>query len=213
MANRLYVFYPTDIRPKKMEKHISKHCPDIKTTVFAKYKDFNEQSRLAPPDAILSFSKVIQKSKKFSNPHIQGFRNGVSQEKYLLVSVNEPVDMKNLEGKQIGAIDMFGRRSMKEYFFQTLGAKVKVARVTKTEDILNLLTFKLASAIFISEKKYQLFKKKSKQTLIATDLDINMDLVSLAVADENSKQQYFECVKHLDDQTNALLGVDSWQLK
>jgi len=213
MANRMYVFYPTDIRPKKMEKHISKHCPEIKTIVFGKVKDFEEQTHRAPPDAILSFTPVINKNKHFSNPYIQGIRNELTHEKFVLVSMNKAIEVGNLNSQKIGVLDILGRRPMTDFIRKMLGAKVKLSRVTKTEDILNLLTFGFVDAIFVSQYRYEKYSRESQLPLVATDLNIKMDLVALAVNNEASKNLFFKCVNRLDSDTNALLGVDKWQLK
>lgn len=213
MASRLYVFYPTDIRPKKMEKHISKHCPEIKTTVFGKIKDFEEQTRRAPPDAILSYVPVISKSKHFTNSHILGVKNGSVKEKYVLVSMDKAIEQASLGTQKIGVLDFLGRRPMKAFVNKTLGAKVKLSRVTKTEDILNLLTFGFVNAIFVSQQRYEKYLKESKLPLVATDFNIHLDLIALAVRQSESKEEFLSCVNRLDSNTNALLGVDQWQLK
>jgi len=196
-----------------MEKHISRHCPEVKTTVFGKIKDFEEQSHRAPPDAILSHAPVIKKNQYFSATHIQGLRNGQTQESFVLVSMNKPVDMAELATTKIGVLDILGRRGMKNYVNDALGTKVKITRVTKTEDILNLLTFGFVDAIFVSQHSYERFRNDSKLPLVATELGIKKNLIAMAVKERESKELFLNCFNRLDKQTNALLGVDKWQLK
>jgi hypothetical protein len=210
--NLLYVFYPTDIRPKKMEKHITRHCPEVNITVFGKIKDFEEQIQRVPPDAILSLPPVIKKNPNFSS-HIEGLKEGQRQESYILVSMNKAVDLNDLGSIKIGVLDILGRKPMKVFVSETLGTKVKIVRVTKTEDILNLLTFDLANALFVSQQSYEKFRVQSQLPLISTKLDIKMDLITMAVKENDTKQVFLKCFKRLDQQTNALLGVDQWQLK
>ncbi|MFK5893336.1 MAG: hypothetical protein QM504_08970 [Pseudomonadota bacterium] len=210
--NILYVFYPTDIRPKKMEKHITKHCPEISITVFGKIKDFEEQTRRIPPDAILSHPPVIKKIRYFSS-HIDGFKDGQRQENYVLVSMNKAVDLTDLGSIKIGVLDILGRKPMKVFVSETLGTNVKIVRVTKTEDILNLLFFGLANAIFVSKHSYKKLRAQSKLPLVVTDPGIKMDLITMAIKKDETRQLFLSCFKRLDQQTNALLGVDQWQLK
>jgi len=210
-SNRLYVFYPTDIRPNKMAKHISEYCPEIDITVFGKIKDFKDQVLRLPPDAILSYAPVINKNQQYSSI-VRGFKQGQSHEDYVLVSRDKSVDINKLDSIKIGVLDILGRKAMKSFMNKTLGTKVRITRVTKTEDILNLLSFGLVDAIFISEQRYNKFLTQTQLPLVATKLDIKMDLAVLAVRNDQSTGLYANCVNQLGKQTNALLGVDQWAL-
>ncbi len=209
--NRLYVFYPTDIRPKKMEKHITQHCPEIRTTVFGKIKDFEDQTQRIPPDAILSYAPVIKKNKQYTS-FVQGFKQGQSQEDYVLVSINKMIKISQLSSMKIGVLDILGRNPMKLFVSKTLGINVKIARVTKIEDMLNLLTFGLVDAILVSQQRYDQFRVQSELALVATKLDLKMDLAILAVKSTKSKELFLNCFNRLGKQTNTLLGVDQWAL-
>jgi len=209
--NSLYVFYPTDIRPNKMEKHIGQHCPEIKSTVFGKIKDFEEQTERVPPDAILSYAPVIKKNQQYSSV-VHGLKQGRSDENYVLVSIKKPVDINNLSSLKIGVLDILGRKAMKSFVNKTLGTRVKITRVTKTEDILNLLTFDLVDALFVSQQRYNKFLTQSQLNLVATKLDISIDLAILAVKNDNSKELFLNCFNRLGKKTNTLLGVDQWAL-
>jgi len=210
-SNRLYVFYPTDIRPNKMEKHISEHCPEITTTVFGKIKDFKEQILRFPPDAILSYAPVIKNNQQYSS-FVKGFKHGLSNENYVLVSMNDPVNTSQLASIKVGVLDILGRKAMKSFMNKTLGTKVKITRVAKTEDILNLLSFGLVDAVFISEQRYKNILTQSKLPLVASQFDFKMDLAVLAIKNGRPKGPYANCVNQLGKKTNALLGVDQWAL-
>ena len=209
--NSLYVFYPTDIRPSKMAKHISEYCPEIDTTVFGKIKDFKEQIHSSPPDAILSYAPVVEKNQQYSSL-VQGYKQGLSNENYVLVSIKKPVNIEQLSSIKFGVLDILGRKAMNSFMTKKLGSKVKISRVTKTEDILNLLSFGLVDAIFISQQRYNKFRIQSQLPLVATSLNYKMDLAVLAVKNGSSKGIYSNCVNQLGRQTNALLGVDQWAL-
>lgn len=209
--NSLYVFYPTDIRPIKMQKHILRYCPEINITVFGKIIDFEEQTQHIPPDAILSYAPVIKKNKQYTSL-IKGFKGGRSEEDFVLVAIDKAVSMSQISSIKIGVLDILGRKSMKSFVNKKLGRKVKIARVTKTEDILNLLSFGLVDAVLISQHRYDKLQTQSKLKLVATQLNIQMDLAILAVKDDNSKKLFLRCFNRLGKKTNDLLGVDHWVL-
>lgn len=192
-----------------MEKHISRHCPEIDTTVFAKIKDFEELIQRIPPDAILSYAPVVNNKIQYSSL-IQGYKQGQPDENYVLVSLDKAVDINQLSSLKIGVLDILGRKAMKSFINKKLGAKVKIARVTKTEDILNLLTFGLVDAIFVSQQRYNKFHIHSQLPLVATQLNLKMDLAVLAVKNHESKELFLNCFNRLSKQTNTLLGVDQW---
>ncbi|MFK5986985.1 MAG: hypothetical protein QM479_16375 [Pseudomonadota bacterium] len=207
--NSLYVFYPTDIRPIKMEKHILRYCPEINITVFGKIIDFQEYTQKIPPDAILSYAPVIKKNKQYASL-IKGFKKGRSDEDYVLVAIGKAIQIEQLPSIKIGVLDILGRKAMKAFVNNKLGTKVRIARVTKTEDILNLLTFGLVDAILISQQRYKKLLSQSKLKLVATELDIQMDLAILAVKNIESKELFLKCFNRLGEKTNELLGVDHW---
>ncbi len=210
-SNRLYVFYPTDIRPKKMEKHISEYCPEIDTTVFGKIRDFKDQMHRLPPDAILSYAPVIKKNHQYTSL-VQGFKQGLSHENYVLVSIGKAVNINQLSSIKIGVLDILGRKPMAAFVSKTLKTPVKISRVTKTEDMLNLLTFNIVDAIFISQRRFEQLRGQSKQPLVATKLNLKMNLAILAVKNEKSKKLFLACFNRLGQKTNDLLGVDQWAL-
>jgi len=208
-ANKLYVFYPTDVRPKSLQTKINTLCPDINTVAFGRVVDFYRQIERLPPNAILSLNPVVTRKLPHQNS-IKGSRKGQFEEEYLLVSLDKPVDVEKIEQLKIGVLDILGRKSMKRFINELFENKIKIKRVIKTEDFLPLLTFKLADAIFVSRNTFNKLQSKSRQNLIATKTGLSIGLAMAGVYQQDDNK-IANCIKNLDQQTNTLLGVDRWE--
>jgi hypothetical protein len=209
-AETLYVFVPTDVRANVLQEKIEAACPGVSITVFGRSKDFLDQIKGSPPDAILTLLPVIQSGTGFQSS-FQGIKNGEPAEPYLLVSKKDkPLDIKSLAGTTIGVIDLLGRKEMTEFVQQILQQAVKVKRVTKQEDLLPLLTFDAADAIFVSRTIYEALKQKSQLDLIETELNVRLGLTSAATTSDSVKQRFGSCIQKFDAELNATLGVEKW---
>ncbi|WP_144393855.1 hypothetical protein [Pleionea sediminis] len=209
-ADVLYVFVPSSVRATAIQNDIQKACPDITVTVFGRGKDFRKQVEEGSPDAILSLIPVIEHSNSY-NTIMRGQHNGNMEEDYVLVSIDQALDLNSLKDKKIGVVDLLGRKPMGQFVSQLFQADVKIKRVTKPEDLLPLLTFRSADAIFISERTYQDIKSKSNLNLVATRLNIKVGLAGTALNKKAAKDKFIDCVKKFDESLNATLGVDKWQ--
>jgi hypothetical protein len=213
-AADLYVFYPTDVRPKSLQEKINRICPDVNTVAFGRVVDFYRQIDKLPPNAILSLKPVVtrdkEQRKQAQESHLNGTRAGQNSEEYVLVSIAKGVDMAQLAQLKIGVLDILGRKPMKRFMNDLFAEKIKIKRVIKTEDFLPLLTFKLADAIFVSQSTFKKLQAKSKQNLVATATDIRIGLAVTGIYQQNNND-ISQCIQKMDLQTNALLGVDAWE--
>lgn len=209
-AESLYVFVPSEVRANKIQQQIGGYCRDVDVTVFGRAKDFHNRIKQVPPNAILSLSPVVKQNHLF-DPAILGYRNGVSNESYVLVSVEKSLKLTDLHNKKIGVVDLLGRKPMAAFIDGILKTQVKLKRVTKVEDLLPLITFDAVDAIFISTTQFVQFKAKSQLNLVATPLDIKIGLASAALKDSLKKEKLSQCLLAFDKQLNLILGVDQWQ--
>ena len=209
-AESLYVFIPTEVRANKLQQKIGSYCSGVDVTVFGRAKDFHNKVKAVPPTAILSLLPVVKHTSLF-NTAIMGLRDGLSSEGYVLVSVNKPIRVDNLNNKKIGVVDLLGRKPMRSYIEQLLNAQVKLKRVTKVEDLLPLITFESVDALFTSRSIYNKLQSKSKLKLVATPLDIKIGLASAALSDDIIRDRLKECVFAFDKNLNSTLGVDQWR--
>jgi hypothetical protein len=210
MAESLYVFVPTEVRASKLQQQIGSYCTNVEVTVFSRAKDFQNKLKVTPPTAILTLLPVIESSQIF-NPAIIGVRAGQSQEDYLLVSVNQPINLAELENKKIGAVDLLGRKPMDNFVQQLLKSPIKLTRVTKVEDLLPLITFESVDAILISNSTFEQLKAKTNLNLFATELNIKIGLASAALTGATSTDLFKKCLFAFDKQLNSTLGVEQWR--
>ena len=210
VAETLYVFVPTEVRAKAMQEQISQVCPDINVTVFGKSKDFRKMVKKSPPEGILTLLPVIERMGPYS-PVMKGERGGLTEEEYLLVSVDEPLNSADLSGKKLGVLDLLGRKPMGEFINQLVQADVKTKRVTKSEDLLPLLTFQAVDGLFIADSLFRKIKQKTNLNLVATSLNIKVGLVSAASNDDKSTSKMSVCIAGFGSSLNTLLGVEKWR--
>lgn len=206
----LYVFVPTEVRANAMQEDIGNVCPNINITVFGRSKDFRQQITESPPDAILTLLPVIERSADYKTI-LKGARGDATEEDYVIVSVDTPLNIADLNEKRLGVIDLLGRKPMNEFIDQLLQTTVKTKRVTKVEDLLPLLTFKAVDGLFISDSLYQSLKEKSNLNLVATSLNIKVGLVSAALNTEDSKEKIVSCIEEFSHSLNSVLGVEQWR--
>jgi hypothetical protein len=211
MGDNLFVFVPTDVRAKVMQQDINTICPGVAVTVFGRGKDFRKQVKKSPPDAILSLLPVIDRSSPFETV-MRGVQNGLTEEEYVLVSVDQALDLGQIQTKKIGVVDLLGRKPMGEFVSQLFQADIKLKRVTKQEDLLPLLTFGSVDGIFVSERLYLQIKDRSNLNLVATSLNIKVGLVSAALAGKGAKAKIVNCLKKFNTKLNGTLGVDQWRI-
>jgi hypothetical protein len=210
--NKLYVFVPTDVRANVLQDRLTKICGHLNITVFGRAKDFQKEIGKAPPDAFISLMTVINKNKSYT-ALARGVKAGADEEEYVLVSLDEPVDITKIDKMKIGVVDILGRKPMKKFVSELFNKEVKIKRVTKQEDLLPLLSFGAVKAIFISQSLYENIKSKSKLNLVPTSVNIKLGLVSVALgSDPDAKEQFENCISKFDQSLNGTLGVDQWKL-
>ncbi|WDE12455.1 hypothetical protein [Thalassomonas haliotis] len=208
-AESLFVFLPTQVRAKVMQQQISQICPELEVTVFGRGKDFRRQIKSTPPNAVLSLMPIIEQLGSFA-PVLRGSKNGQTRENYVLVSVGRPLNMQDIAQKKIGVVDLLGRKPMGAFIADAFPVAVKLKRVTKTEDLLPLLTFGSVEAVLVSESHFLQLKAKSNLKLVASPANLTMSLVNLALNGANAKEKLVRCISRFDDKINSTLGVDKW---
>lgn len=213
---KLYVFMPSNVRPNNMEQFISDSCGLVQIQVFGRYRDLRDSVEAAPPDAILAPDPVM-KSGLYTTYRsaLKGMRGSSTREKYVLVSVDKKVDLSRISEVAIGAVDLLGRREMMEFISGMLGGAKprKVEPVTKQEELLTILQFQDVDAIFVPESMVNnYFRKRSKMTLVVTELSSAIGLAVLSVkGDDPEKLRLLkDCFNNMPNTLNSKLGVDQW---
>ncbi|GLS27295.1 hypothetical protein GCM10007877_30140 [Marinibactrum halimedae] len=209
-ADSLYVFVPSEVRANVIEDTIKSKCSGIDVTAFGRAKDFATIMKTEPPSAILTLLPIIDYNGVFKTV-MKGAKDGVTDESYVFVTIDKPIDLTQVAGKKIGVVDLLGRKPMSEFVTQLLQTDIKLKRVSKVEDLLPLLSFGSADILFVSESVYEGMKQKSQLNLVATRLDVRVGLVSAALKEDAKSGSVSQCIQKFDQDINKMLGVDAWQ--
>ncbi len=209
-AQKLYVFYPTFIRPQVLQSKLSEACPNLDITVFGRYPDFKRKIDTDPPDAVLTKPLVAQRFKGFF-PTLRGSRKGSTLSPTILLSLDKNIQFDSLKHITIGVIDYMDRKSMDSLVASLFSQPPKTRHVSKPEDLLPLLRFNMAKAIFIEENDFQYFKKVSKLPFnIAKAPTKPLGIISLSAANEASATKIWNAFKTLPTEVMDVFSIDKW---
>ncbi|MGM0442572.1 MAG: hypothetical protein ACQEQV_00105 [Fibrobacterota bacterium] len=168
----LYMFYPSPIRSNVVQQMVQGEISDVDVTVFGKYRDFALKVKADEPEALLCPTETARtlKSQGYSTV-ASAQKDGAEKIEYVLLSIGEAVTPADLtEASVIGVVDIMGRNEMNEYVKGFVGKKVRVKHVTKIDDLLPLLSFRMAQAVLIPKARVAYFQGKSNQSFAVTTL-------------------------------------------
>jgi len=206
---KVYVFTVTSIRPHVLQKMLETSLPGMSVTVFGRVGDFSRALEEAPPDAALANSPVL--SAFGQKPEVQGLKNASPQEDYLVVSEDD-VKPGALADLTIGCLDLMGRKGLPAFVASLLGLprEPAIQRVTKTEDLLQLLQFKRADAILIPERFMSDLQARTKMELKILRLP-SAKVLRVGIAFPGNRQAVEGPIRALPAAVLEQLGVDHWR--
>ncbi|WP_437678680.1 hypothetical protein [Sorangium sp. So ce131] len=205
----LYVYAVTPLRARALEQKIEESMPGVDVTVFGKLSDFKTALEANPPDAALSPRPVLASLNRTAD--LQGIKAGSDAEQYLLVATR-PLAKEMLSSLRYGMVDLVERKSLPRFVAGLLGVNdaPEVQRVTKIEDLLQLLQFQTADAVLLPERFRSDFESKSKMTF--TILSLSTAKVGLVAVTFLSERPSIEnAIRKLPKHVLADLGVDEWK--
>ena len=209
----MFVYLPSDVRPNAFQKMLNSAIPGVNVTVFGRVRDFQKNIKKQPPDAVLSYRPVIDNETGIS-VGLQGLNKGSPNESYVLISVGKTVELKADTQLTVGIVDLLGRKKMASFVSKMIqtSKKPKIKRVSKPEDLLSLLQFKVADAVLIPEKDVKTFKSKSKLDLKVTPIGgAKVGLPALGFLSETNKNMIQTAVKKLQGKVQDIMRVSSWR--
>ncbi len=210
-AERLYVFYPSIVRTKIMQKKLSRALPGIEVRVFGRYRDFRTKTKTDSPDAILSKEPVIKHLGRYLIKR-KGIRDYDTFESYVLLSVGKRVNPANMAGTSIGVFDILGRRGMKKFLGNYFRPRPRIKRVSKMEDLLQLLIFNMVDAVLIPEIYVAYFEDISNLYFIKTPVpDIRVGIIALAVKKRRYAPHILRSFSSMNDNLKTLLDIENWE--
>ena len=208
-ASKVYVFAVTSIRPHVLQKMLETALPGMSVTVFGRVGDFSRALEEAPPDAALANSPVLTAFGQ--NVEVQGLKSGSAQEDYLVLSENE-VKPAGLADLTIGCLDLMGRKGLPVFVASLLGIarEPAIQRVTKTEDLLQLLQFKRADVILVPEGSMSDLQARTKMELKTLRLP-SAKVLRVGIAFPGNRQAVEGPIRALPAAVLEQLGVDHWR--
>ncbi len=110
----------------------------------------------------------------------------------------------------VGALDLLGRDGTTSFVHKLLGAKPKVERVTKVEDLLPLIQMQRADAILLPSRLYADIRGASRLNLAQRELGSKVGLPAVATVGAAGAQVVAAIAKMSASQSRAL-GVEEWR--
>lgn len=210
-AGKLYVYYPATVRPQVMQQKLSLACPASEVMVFGRYEDFKAKVDADKPDVILTKTPLVSQFAGYSSAS-KAVAHGKTDEEFVLLSVDTPVDPASVNATTvIGVIDFLGRAGMSDFVKKFLPVEPSLKRVTKVEDLLPLLTFKMAKAVIVSKDFVPFFKQTSQLKFVETPLPaVSSGIASIASKDA-SAGAIIKSVQGISQPAAIFPGVDSWK--
>lgn len=178
----LYVFVHGAQKSHALEKLLEDELGNIDVTVFGRVADLKAAVQTAPPDALLARPPVLAALNM--KAALSGVGPEGQTEPLLIVSV-EVVAAADLGSKVIGAVDLLGRKEMPRFVADVLrlAAPPRLQPVTKQEDLLPLLQFKIADVVLVTAGAFEEMKRRSALDLKILRVDqAVVGLPSLAVS-------------------------------
>jgi hypothetical protein len=207
----LYVFYPSTTRPPVFAQKLTESCPGLNVTVFGRYQDFSQRTESDEPDIIITKPPVL----KTLPPYVEkmrGIRKGSTEEPCVLLSIDVPVNQDSLSNIRLGVVDFLGRTGTEGFVADLLGAPMNLNRVTKIEDLLPMLTFNKAQAVFVGESIVPYFKKITLLNLVITRLPgCATGIAICATREQTDPGSIKNDLLTIEKNTSVLLEIDQWK--
>lgn len=202
---QLLVFLHTAVKQRALQDALSAALGGVSVTAVGRVADF-ERQLASGPDAVLTLPEVL-KSKGLS-ASLQGHRGGSATEKYVLLGVDSAPKPGSIAS--VGALDILGRSGTTSFVNGLLGARPRVVRVTKVEDLLPLLQMRRADAVLLPARLKANLAAASRLNLASTELSGNVGLPALS-SSGGGGSSVLSAMRSLSITTSKLVGVDSWR--
>lgn len=209
-GEKLYVYFPTTIKPMILEKNISDVCPNISVTVFGRYHDFITMVGTDNPDGVLIKTPLIKELSSYTISKRGVWKNKITDD-YVFLSTQE-INPTEIGAGVIGILDFMSKKNMDEFAASFFNTQPKVKSVTKMEDLLSLLTFNMANAILIPDSYISYFKSKSQLDFkVVLIVNNSAEIIALCIKSGKSSSNLELVVQKFTGSINSSLGVESWK--
>ena len=204
-APKLLVFLHVAIKQRAFQNLLEGALPGIQVMAVGRVGDL-ERSLKQGQDALLSLPVVL--AAQGLTPSLRGHQKGVPDEKYALVAVNAAPDPARL--KAVGTLDLLGREGTTTFVHGLLGARPKIERVTKVEDLLPLLQMQRVDAVLMPARLLSDMQSTSRLNLVPRELPTKVGLPAVAKTGTQAAA-VLRGIGKLQHATSRSLGVDEWR--
>ncbi|HEX5100978.1 MAG TPA: hypothetical protein VFV94_15820 [Polyangiaceae bacterium] len=202
---KLLVFLHVALKQRAFESELQAALPGLEVRAVGRLGDF-ERGLEDGQDAVLSLPALLQ-SHGLSGK-LQGMRGGSPEERYSLVGAGTVPDPARVAA--VGALDLLGRDGTNAFVHALLGAKPKVERVTKFEDLLPLIQMQKVDAILLPTRLLSDLQSVSRLTLTQRELSKLVRLPAVASAGAGGAE-VLAAVARMPVKVSRTLGVDEWR--
>src|SRR5690606_27672790 len=121
-------------------------------------------------------------------------------------------DVQSLSAGSVGCLDLVDRRHLPTFVANLLGTQnaPEIQRVTKVEDLLQLLQFERADAVLLPERFYAEFAALTKLDLKVLRLP-SAKAKRMAVAFPGNQGIVESAVRNLPSEIKQRIGIDGWK--
>jgi hypothetical protein len=202
---RLLVFLHVAAKQRAFQTELQAALSGIAVTAVGRTGDF-DRALAEGQDAVLTLPVVL--AAHGIAPVLRGVRQGVAEEKYALAGTERPPDPAKVA--TVGALDLLGRDGMATFVQDVIGARPKVERVTKVEDLLPLLQMQRVEAILLPARLLPDVKMTSRLNLASRELPAMVGLPTAAKLGA-SGAQVLAAIKRLPTGITRAFGVEEWR--
>jgi hypothetical protein len=202
---KLLVFLHVALKQRAFESDLKTALPNLDVKAVGRIADF-DRALDEGQDAVLS-SPLLLASHRLTI-ELQGFHGGSSEERYALVGAGAAPAPERVAA--IGALDLLGREATTAFVHGLLGAKPRVERVTKLEDLLPLLQMQKVDGILLPTRFLPDVQASSRLTLEPHPLASPVKLPALAALGPGGSEAV-AAVARLPLKISKSLGVDEWR--
>jgi hypothetical protein len=202
---KLLVYLHVPLKQRAFQSELQAALPSLDVKTVGRLADF-ERGLEEGQDAVMSLPQLLKSHGLV--PRLQGTHGGSPDERYSLVGAGATPAPKRVAS--VGALDLFGRDATNAFVHELLGAKPKVERVTKFEDLLPLLQMQRVESILLPTRLVPELTAASRLDLKHEVLPGLVKLPAVASVGAGGDQAV-AAVARMPEKLSRSLGVDAWR--
>jgi len=178
----------------------------LELTIFAKFKEFQEEVKTKNPSFVLAPSEYQQFNPEYE-PVMRFKKDASDSFKYKFYALEEAAAGMDLTKAKAGMVEIVDRENLKDLLQKITGKAPKgLKSVTKPEDLFPLLVFKSADVIMVAPDDYDSLKEKFTTKVAAIAESSEVAYPQLYVKKGTDAKKVVEALKAFDTEKLKKLG-------